>query len=92
MFEAWINFLKKINISSSEDFLKEPIWHNVNVKVGGISVSYKVWTQQNIFFIYDLVDENGDFYDYLTFVNKFRIKTSFLEFQGLIKAIKLWKS
>ena len=47
---AWIKFSKKLNLSTCNDFLKEPIWFNDLLKVGGKSFFYTKWFEKGLFF------------------------------------------
>ena len=90
-FQAWINFSNKIKIKSWTDFLKQPIWYNINVKVGGKSILYKKWFEKGIVFIYDIIDSNGNFLTFDYIYNILRIQTNIVEYQGLIRSITMYR-
>ena len=87
-FTAWVNFCSKITVNTWTDFLLQPIWYNYNVKVGGQCIFYKRWFNKGINFIYDLVDDKGHFCDFNFIKNIIGIQTTFVEYQGLIQAIR----
>ena len=88
VIKAWIHFSQRIQIKSWEDLLNEPLWYNKNLKVGGKAIFYKHWNKKGVNYIYDLVDLNGEFYSYASFQNQTGIKTSFIEYCGLLEVIR----
>ena len=76
-FRAWIKFTNKLSIDSWTTFLSQPIWQNDIVKVGGKCVYYRHWFEKGIYFINDLVDAQGNFYDFNYIRNNFNIPTNF---------------
>ena len=87
-FTAWINFANKITITSWTEFILQPLWYNDSVKVGGKSTFYKRWFKNGIVYIYDLFDEKGQFLDFNYFQNVLKIQTTFIEYQGIIQALR----
>ena len=64
------------------------IWYNPDIRVGGSSVGYKRWISAGILFIGDLLNSDGEFYSYRELTRCFNVRTNFLEFNGIIRAIK----
>ena len=64
------------------------LWYNPDIKVGGSSVCYRRWLAAGVVFLGDLVNRTGELYSYREFNTIFNINTNFLEFNGLIRAIK----
>lgn len=64
------------------------MWYNPEIKVGGSSVYYKRWFNAGITFLGDLVNPVGEFYTFREFLNTYNIRTHFLEFNGIIAALK----
>ena len=87
VFKSWIGFQKKVEIRTWNDFLAEPIWDNPKVKVGGNSVHYNNFIDKGIFFISDLIDQSGNFFEYNYVTQVLRINTNFLKFYGLLQSI-----
>ena len=58
-----------IKINSWYDFLRQHIWYNDKVKVGGKSILYKKWMEHGIKFISDLFDSKGNILSELYFTN-----------------------
>ena len=82
--------LNKQMILNDDDVLKSPLFYNENIKIDGTSIFFKPWFNKGVKYIYinDLVDDKGDFYTQADFSRKTGIKTNFLQYNGLIKAIK----
>ncbi|XP_063408202.1 uncharacterized protein LOC134691566 [Mytilus trossulus] len=79
--------------TAPSDILSQPLFLNENIMIDGKTAFYKRWIQNNVFFINDLIQENGEFYNYDGFIRNYNIKTTFLEFYGLILALpKEWKN
>ena len=49
---------------------------------------YKHWINKGVSYVCDLLDEMGSVLTMVDFMAKFGVKTSFLEYGGIIKAIK----
>ena len=92
VLNAWVIFGRKVEIKNWQDFLRQPIWFNPLVKVGGKTVCFKKMVKKNILFISDLVDEEGNFFHYNYIRNTLHINVNFLDFQGLVQSIKSLKN
>ena len=86
-FQAWIIFVNKLKPINSDDFLKEPIWHNNLLKVGGKPIFYKNWFVKGIYFINDLYDEQGNLRNMEYFQTELAIQTNFIEVHGLFQIV-----
>ena len=65
-----------------------PIFYNKNLTVGGKNFFYKSWFDNGICYIRDLLDDQGNFYEYNVFIQKKFIHTNFLQYHGVIESIK----
>ena len=92
VFNAWVIFGRKVEIKNWQDFLRQPIWFNPLVKVGGKTVCFKKMVKKNILFISDLVDEKGNFFHYNYIRNTLHININFLDFQGLVQSMQSLKN
>ena len=91
----WIDVLSSHNsllelnkIKSIEELLQIPIFHNKDIKIGGLPINKKMWNDKGVYFINDIVSNEGELLTETEFKNKYNIKTNFVEFNGIIKAIK----
>ena len=85
---SYLTVASNIKISSGKQFYGTNIWYNPNIKVGGSSVCYKRWLAAGIIFVSDLLNQDGEFYNYREFNNTFNIRTNYLEFNGIVRAVK----
>ncbi|CAG2244444.1 unnamed protein product [Mytilus edulis] len=92
VISSWASLCEPLTTAPS-DILSQPLFLNENIMIDGKTAFYKSWIQNNVFFINDLIKENGEFYNYDEFIRNYNIKTTFLEFYGLILALpKEWKN
>jgi nitrogen regulatory protein PII-like uncharacterized protein len=70
------------------EICQENLWWNSQIKVKGKVIEYKKWSEKGINYVHHLLDENGQWMDYVTFQKKYNIKIPFTDLYGLQKAIK----
>ena len=80
--------INKKSVYTDASILKSPIYYHHQIKVGGSHIYFKLWFDKGIKYINDLVNENGEFYHYNEFSMNTGINTNFLQYNGLINAIK----
>ena len=83
----WNNFVLHKN-DKSVDSSHIPIWFNNNILISNKTVFYKHWAAKNIYFITDIIKDNNNFYTFQEFQDFFGINSNFLEYHGLVIAIK----
>lgn len=91
----WIDVLKAYSEVREKDYQNEnqnifssPIYYNHKIMVGNKPIYIKEWYEKGIWYINDLLHENGRFYTQYEFENKYNLKTNFIQFAGIIKALK----
>ena len=62
----------------------EVMWNNSTIKINGVSVFYKHWYRKGMYKIAHVMDDSDNF---LSFEN-FQAKCNYLEYQGIVSAIK----
>ena len=68
-----------------------PIFYNKNIMIGGKHIFKKHGLKKKkICLLYDLLDFRGNFYTYNEFITICDVKTNFLEYHGVIAAVKHW--
>ena len=67
--------------------LTNVLWYNHNIRINHNCANYKHWSKKGIYYVCDLLDEKGGFLTLADFIAKFNVKTNFLEYGGIIKAI-----
>ncbi len=70
------------------EILKNTLWFNDKIKVGGRCIYYRHWESKGVNFGGDLIDKNGNFLTLNAFKNIFNVHTNFLEYCGVLRAIK----
>ena len=84
---------RKSDHATPEDIMAQPIWLNDMIKIDNKYVFKQTWISNGIFFINDLIDEHGTFYNQQTVCEKYNLNINFLEYYGLIAAIPPdWKN
>jgi len=63
------------------------VFNKEEILVGGKPIFISEWLNNNILFIHDLLNSNGQFMSYQEFKNKFACKTNFLQFYQVVSAI-----
>lgn len=86
--DVFLSWVKIININSQIDpyILNEHIWFNPKVKIDNTSIFLKHYYNAGFVFIKDLLDSDGNFLR-LQDMLKLNIKTNFVEYAGLKKAV-----
>ena len=84
VFQSWSAIYK---VDKSKTPSHEPLWYNPKITVGGNSVLYKNYQNSQVIFINDLISEDGSFLSHDYIRNSLKVKTNFLEYTGLKKAI-----
>ena len=91
VLKAWQKFAKHIeDVPGEGELLKIPLWHNEKIKINNKCVFYKEWYKKGVVIVNDLLDysKDGTFYTFQDFVNVYGIRTDFLTFNGLLRAVK----
>ena len=82
---AWQS-INSFNPSSKEEILNEILWNNRFIRINDYSVYYKAWHVAGVEKIGDLFNGNT-FLSHQDFCSYFGLKTNFLTYYGLCKAI-----
>ena len=71
---------------------EEILWNNREVLVNGKTLFYKCWFDKNILRVGDLLQKDGKFLSFRDFCDKFKIRTPFTIYFGVLKSIpNSWK-
>ena len=73
------------------DFLNEPLWFNKDIQIDRKCVFIKKLFDSGIHIINDLVEEDGKFLSYDTYCARFLDNINFIEYNGLLMAIRQFK-
>ena len=88
VFRSYIRFTNCIPIKEAAEIQAEPLFYNEKFKVGNRHFHYTSWSNKNIYFVKDLLDENGQFLSYECFCEKYELKVNYLQYMGCIRSIK----
>ena len=88
VLEAWLLLVKSQDIKTSDDIYCSCIWNNTRICKDNNPIFYKLWYDQNIHFVKDLMNENADFLSQRQLEEKYGLTTNFLEYYGIRQAIK----
>ena len=92
VFKAYRMLGSKQEIDSVREFCAEPLFCNHNVKIGGKSIFYEKWIENEVQVhnIGHLVSDDGTFLSYASFTEKFGNITDFVTYSGCISAVKMY--
>ena len=60
VLEIWLN-IQQNPATTPEEIFKQPIWYNKNIKIANKRVFFKQWCSLGIFYINDLIKDDGTF-------------------------------
>ena len=91
IFSVWAH-LQELT-TTPKSIQSELLWLNPKILVNNKPLFKPNWLKKGIKYINDLIDVNGSFLNLDSFRNKFDIQSNFLEYNGIITAIKTkWKN
>ena len=88
VFSSFARFSERCIPQTISEFLQEPILFHHKIKREETVISRQVWRRLGIRTIGQLTSENLEFLEYSRFITKFGNDINFLEYYGIIKAIK----
>ena len=56
--------------NSAVDYANQVLWFNPFIKINENVIFYKLWSQKGVDFIKDLLDDNGNFLSFTSFLQK----------------------
>ncbi len=91
VFSSFARFSERCIPQTISEFLQEPILFHHKIKSEETVISRQVWRRLGIRTIGQLTSENLEFLEYSRFITKFGNDINFLEYYGMIEAIKKYK-
>ena len=93
VLKAYSEILKFVNEQDKEEaILSSPLFYNHEIDIGGKPLWIKRWYTNGIRYVNGLLTETGDFYSQAVLERTYKIKTNFIQFQGIKQAVKLYGS
>lgn len=86
ILQNWFEFCNTIEIESIQHILDSPLWFNRHLNHGQ-NFCFNNWFKKGVRQISDLIDENGNIYQFDSFKEMYGIRGTFLEYQSLIRRI-----
>ena len=84
-----LNILAEINYKElREDFPNSPLWHKSLIKVANHPIFFRNWSKQHVYYVKDLMGGDQTFLTMDEFIQKYQIKTNFLEYHGFLAAVQ----
>ena len=92
VLKSWSQLDSK-TLSTTEDILSEPLYYNNKIKINNQKIFYKELCKKEIFFINDLIDDNGSILPFHVIKAKLNLNVPFITYFSLVNAIpKCWKT
>ena len=69
--------------------MSEPLFYNPLFKINNTVIYFENWANKGIYFVKDLVNDQGSFLTFQNFIDKYElVENNFLRFNGFINVIK----
>ena len=88
VFAAYLEYYGTLEVTTADEVLAEPLFFNNKFKIGNKSFHYKDWSDKGVFYVKDLLQENGMFLKVENFKAKYSLSVNFLDYYGCINCIK----
>ena len=88
VLNSWHKFTSCHKPTTHRDVLKSSLWFNDLVKVGNKCIFYRHWVSAGVLYICDILDDKGKFLSLNSFKDKFNVRTNFIEYGAVVKAVK----
>ena len=75
-------------MSSEDHLLSLPLWYNSLIRIGNRPVFYTDWYAKGVTKVEHLWDNSTSFLTWTDFQNKYNLKSRFLDYFGIVSAIK----
>ena len=85
---AKVHYNKYENINFKSTHPKCFLWYNSDIKLQNKTVYYRLWYENDIHYIKDLLDQDSRFLDYEAFKNKYNLDVNYLQYYGFITKIQ----
>ena len=87
-----IQYWTKFNYKDDNlDFASTYIWYDSHIRIENRPFFYRSWLSAGIKEIRDLLDNDQNFLSYNAFIDKYSIKTNYLEYHKVISAVAHYK-
>ena len=81
-------YFKELRLNRQDKYKSDLVlWNNEDITTEGKSLFWKSWTENGIYYIQDILNENGKFFTYEEFNRKYKIKLNFLNYFQILSSI-----
>ena len=88
----WVLVQQKQNVQNAEAIQGVNIWYNTKILKESKPFLYCQYIKKGIIFIGDLLDDEGNILNLVTFKRKCDMQTNFLNYASLVKAVEVFLS
>ena len=82
-FESWVQYIHSFKIDTLIKTIYSPLWGNSLINGNGNYIINE-WYNKGIRNVIDLIDENGQFYEFQRLQEKYEIHGTYLDYMQLI--------
>ena len=83
-----LEYFKELRLNRQDNYKSDLVlWNNQDITIEGKSLFWKSWTENGIYYIQDILNENGKFFTYEEFIRKYKIKINFLNYFQILASI-----
>ena len=87
VLNSWIEICNKQNETKSEEIGSINIWNNKDITIANNSFFYRRWYEKNIYFIKDILNEDGTLMSFNQFINKYELQIDFMQYFSVRTAV-----
>lgn len=73
-------------------FRNSPIWYNSLIRIANRPIFFRNWSSAGVNHVKDVLDQNTVFLKYNVFKTRYKIKTTFVNYYGVVSSIKTLKT
>ena len=83
-----LKYFKELRLNRQDKYKSDLVlWNNQDITIEGKSLFWKSWTENGIYYIQDILNENRKFLTYEEFNHKYKIKINFLNYFQILASI-----
>ena len=87
---GWLVVLEKNMPLNTRDICNTSLWYNTKITIDKKPVVYKNYINKGIVLVKDLLDDQSNLMSHEEFRQKYNMKTNFLEYNSLLRAVKIY--
>ena len=92
VLQNWAEFCKEVKTESIKQILDTPLWYNQNL-LNSLDFCIRDWHDKGIVLVSDIIDDDGNFYQFEALKTKHNLRGINLDFRALIRKLpEYWKN